>query len=1015
MAITGSQPAYLSCRAGIERAGASRAGAYDYAVTIRVGGVDVAADVVRSTLTVTQSINDTPASARFTLKPNPARAPITVGTSVVVGLDFGGQVLRCTRRYLQGVGEVVPGHPTPFVDVECIDWSRLLNRRLVTGHWSAQSVSTIAALILEGFTMGFSGAAIAPNLPYIDDFPVTNETVTSVLMRLATLIDGDFYIDADKVVHLFGQAGDPSPVAGTPPAPLVLPHPGLHAYSDTSDASQIRTEMIVESQSTTIPLSTPTGSTTISVDASAFVDYLVLAGGGGGSTFNDGGGGGAGDLASGTDTIKSGSYAVSIGAGGVAATQGQPSSFNAHTVLGGTPGAEAAGGVGGVGGNSGGRTGGASAAQAAVSVQVLVVAGGGGGGEGAFQFGGGGGGGGVIRSSFFPPAGSYAIVVGPGGLGSVALGNNPPQNGGNSSAFTFTATGGGGGGMAAADLPSKLGKAGGSGGGSASSDQPNNPGGAGTGGQGSAGGAGDQSGLSASGGGGGASQPGAQGSGHVGGKGGDGLAWGPGTWGGGGGGNGAVGYGNGGTGGGGRGGGGGNPGVAGAPNTGGGGGGGGYDGGSGVVIIIYPAGTATATGGTITPFGGYTMHTFTASGTFTVANTQAGGGGAGTGGGGVAAGPAAGGAGGPGTTSSISGVAAIYGGGGAGHGDAAWGAPGSGGGGGVTTDGFTNSGSGGGAVGGRGGSGIVILSYVTGTLTGTGGAIAQVGGRTIHTFTASGTFTVAQIVLTSPPPLITDFPVEDATQLDAAGGHVRIGYSTYPYLGTGGAPPTQGGNPPGSNLSADALEFATAVSVDDARIFATAPGWVKIGDQYVRYAASSNTAPGTLTGIPAVGFGALYAAVTKATQATWLQMVRLAAAVMIEPPAAVGDPVVQVVIVDNVQAQQVSIALEGGDGVHQQGVQDSRLSVAGATSRANAELVDFAVPLISATWLTSDMNARAGRLQQVNIDGVVATLMITSVTITYPANTRPQRACVGSTTRPASIIDALVTGMDSST
>jgi len=58
-----------------------------------------------------------------------------------------------------------------------------------------------------------------------------------------------------------------------------------------------------------------------------------------------------------------------------------------------------------------------------------------------------------------------------------------------------------------------------------------------------------------------------------------------------------------------------------------GGGGGGGDGGvantypsgggSGVVIIRYPTGSMTATGGTISQIPGFTVHAFTASGTFT--------------------------------------------------------------------------------------------------------------------------------------------------------------------------------------------------------------------------------------------------------------------------------------------------------------------------------------------------------------------------------------------------------------
>lgn len=64
-------------------------------------------------------------------------------------------------------------------------------------------------------------------------------------------------------------------------------------------------------------------------------------------------------------------------------------------------------------------------------------------------------------------------------------------------------------------------------------------------------------------------------------------------------------------------------GINGTANTGGGGGGGdssnagGY-GGSGIVIISYPTGSISATGGTVSYSGGYTIHTFTSSGTFVV-------------------------------------------------------------------------------------------------------------------------------------------------------------------------------------------------------------------------------------------------------------------------------------------------------------------------------------------------------------------------------------------------------------
>jgi hypothetical protein len=41
----------------------------------------------------------------------------------------------------------------------------------------------------------------------------------------------------------------------------------------------------------------------------------------------------------------------------------------------------------------------------------------------------------------------------------------------------------------------------------------------------------------------------------------------------------------------------------------------------------------------------------------------------------------------------------------------------------------------------NGGSGIVIISYVSATQRGTGGTVTSSGGSYIHTFTSSGTYT----------------------------------------------------------------------------------------------------------------------------------------------------------------------------------------------------------------------------------------------------------------------------------
>lgn len=157
--------------------------------------------------------------------------------------------------------------------------------------------------------------------------------------------------------------------------------------------------------------------------------------------------------------------------------------------------------------------------------------------------------------------------------------------------------------------------------------------------------------------------------------------------------------------------------------------------------------------------GGGSAETNTSYGTRSVDN-QGSNGGAGNGGGGGAGGPGqngfgscagvgwvGNGQGGMGRPSNISGQTIYYAGGGSGYYRNNAGSPiksfaqsGGGGDGNSNTPPRVNSGGGGYADQSAGGSGIVIIAY-PGPQRGTGGTVTSVGGRTIHTFTSSGTFT----------------------------------------------------------------------------------------------------------------------------------------------------------------------------------------------------------------------------------------------------------------------------------
>lgn len=246
------------------------------------------------------------------------------------------------------------------------------------------------------------------------------------------------------------------------------------------------------------------------------------------------------------------------------------------------------------------------------AVNVLVVGGGGAGGSSA---GGGGGAGGYVASTYNALITSYSVVVGAGGNATPTNGNGNAGNA--SSALGYTALGGGQGTAYGGGNGGNGGSGGGGGCQSTSqlggSTTQNSTYGYGTGNNG--GGGSSYTDANYGGGGGGAGSAGT--SGVYGGAGGSGLTYqingsnygtyaagGPG--------------GQAGTG------------QSAKPNatanTGNGGSGSGDNatagsGGSGIVIISYPTGSLTATGGSISTFNGYTVHTFTSIGTSTWTRT----------------------------------------------------------------------------------------------------------------------------------------------------------------------------------------------------------------------------------------------------------------------------------------------------------------------------------------------------------------------------------------------------------
>lgn len=250
-------------RSGIARAGATPC-AYltNYTLTIFVNGTNRATTIKPTSVKIHTSTNDEPDTATFTVSEKATWVP-SVGELVYIGYagdgpwEFAGQITT-VRHY-----RIAASH-RPWFEVECTDWTRLFDRRVVNTFWESTSASTIVTDILSTYTSGFSSAYVATGLATIDFFPATMARPSELLRRLANLIGGGFRIDQDKVVHFWGPSGDA--YAGTAPQTLTDSLTSLKRFSHTYNNDDQRTRALVRGKGTATSATVASGQAVVPVD-----------------------------------------------------------------------------------------------------------------------------------------------------------------------------------------------------------------------------------------------------------------------------------------------------------------------------------------------------------------------------------------------------------------------------------------------------------------------------------------------------------------------------------------------------------------------------------------------------------------------------------------------------------------------------------------------------------------------------------------------------------------------------
>ena len=207
-------------------------------IVIAFGGAIVTPHVRVGSVEIEDILNEAPNTCHFVCETDPP----AIGTDVKIGLQnllvpnllFAGTVKRRAQRYEAKTTDL-------FWEIECEDYTYLLNRRRVFGTWSNVSASTVARAILASFTSGFSNAGIVNGLPEVT-VTFNGATVMEALSQLAALIGGYTKVDYGKVVWLFVTD------QGVPPTPITPDNRTLQykpPITPTLDVSQTRTRVHV--------------------------------------------------------------------------------------------------------------------------------------------------------------------------------------------------------------------------------------------------------------------------------------------------------------------------------------------------------------------------------------------------------------------------------------------------------------------------------------------------------------------------------------------------------------------------------------------------------------------------------------------------------------------------------------------------------------------------------------------------------------------------------------------------
>lgn len=217
-------------------------------VQLLIGGIDRTGDMQKKTLKITDEINEKANSCTFGLYDhNGNGAPENEDEIEVTQngiLIFAGVISRVSYNQLSNTVDIYR--------IEALDWTRILDRRLVAATYLEMTDKAIIEAIISEFAFGegITTDNVAEGVE-VNQISFNYIPVSQALTEIARLTGRNWYIDYQKDIHYFPLAQNQ--------APFMIDSDGVHHENlqITKDSTRIRNRVFVRggTELTTEPIS----------------------------------------------------------------------------------------------------------------------------------------------------------------------------------------------------------------------------------------------------------------------------------------------------------------------------------------------------------------------------------------------------------------------------------------------------------------------------------------------------------------------------------------------------------------------------------------------------------------------------------------------------------------------------------------------------------------------------------------------------------------------------------------